>query len=1306
MEIIRKLGVDFPSFSSSLPSSISSALSVSPKSTSSFTPSLSSASTFYVSLDQNSQGPEVIPIRIEWLEDFLLDHEELFLDDPEEDDVFVDDVFGDVPAELGLISNPSRCFGYGPDTSYEKACGADRSWSRRGSAPAHAILAARPASDPPGSVTHSTGSTPSRIANFFSKRSQSKTSSATKRTSVTKLEKSGKHGIAQGLGVASGLIAGDTGNDAFTALSYPALGSNSCMQSSISHESLLSSQNNDTTDGEVSVTTTIRPLHSSILGQDFCFQVTSPIGTKYFSCRSVDERDRWIESLRKAINPSYEHIRRKENSLKIFILEAKGVVVKKRYFCELLIDDELYARTSSKSKSDMCFWGEQFEFHNLPAINTISIALFKESEKKRNKEKITEVGVVDIAVKDLLNQNQVEKWYPVQAENNKNSKDPPALRIKCKFQSVDILPLECYSDFLQFVLDHYVHICSILEPCISVKQKEDIATTLIHIMQHQNKSKEFLNDIVMAEIQGLEDAHLLFRGNSIATKAMEAFMKLVGAKYLLDTLQQAINRVVEEPLECEVDPMKLPQISSIQMQQDNLLSVVRMTWSRILNSHPYFPLELRECFCLFRERLTSTCNSDLFENLISASIFLRFICPAILSPSLFNLTQEYPVERASRNLTLIAKTLQTLANFTKFQGKENYMEFMNMFIEAEQLHMRTFLRQISSPLGHNNHKGLEYEGDIDLGKQMSILHTLLTEAIKKVNKESLTETNQHYLDILNTIFEDINVSKAQVTLRPGESDSVHEPCDVKNISRLNQTPVNDCSVRKSVPTPKQHQARCSESPKSVTLPRNAYPIDSPESSKLVPNASNDYVLYNALQNDQPRVRTPLAATQDRSGISNSHGNFAQNYQACYNNTHFLNDVEDDSNAASQSKNSNYNDSFNKKIERSVTDGTEINHSNSHIYMSQRSNSASSGCQSFTLSPSSSPAGCTKPSHLGAASPLVISNPMYLLNNMNPSESTPRPVPVCGVRQSLHLRQQLSNSLHSNRLHSSSFSSSYSIEDLTSISSVGKSLTSTHVQQGGHSSSSEDLSNTALTSPEVNDFVWPITYSPPLNRTPSGKYLSQSPHVQHKLTDKTSLSGSGIDSQGYESDSSSDSKQKIQKPRLRHNRQVNSRASAGTSKTLDEYEQEILALRTAMEEMHNNLMSADEVTEFGEMSTKNKAESSSFSNKSIASNNAPSILGNNINTECTVSKRDSSSQQHCRGGDISKKSPQKSNTQDANYSNILEKLLEVQKEFDLEKKKMTEIMYEKDAMIEAQKNRINDLDQTNIELRAALGKDKK
>lgn len=56
---------------------------------------------------------------------------------------------------------------------------------------------------------------------------------------------------------------------------------------------------------------------------------------------------------------------------------------------------------------------------------------------------------------------------------------------------------------------------------------------------------------------------------------------------------------------------------------------------------------------------------------------------------------EYPNEKAARNLTLIAKTLQTLANFTRFQGKESFMEFINDFLEKEAPSMKNFLQLIS-----------------------------------------------------------------------------------------------------------------------------------------------------------------------------------------------------------------------------------------------------------------------------------------------------------------------------------------------------------------------------------------------------------------------------------------------------------------------------------------------------------------------------------------------------------------------------------------------------------------------------------
>ena len=49
-----------------------------------------------------------------------------------------------------------------------------------------------------------------------------------------------------------------------------------------------------------------------------------------------------------------------------------------------------------------------------------------------------------------------------------------------------------------------------------------------------------------------ENNNLMFRGNSLATKAMEAYQKLVADQYLQDTLGEFINALIDSDDDCEV----------------------------------------------------------------------------------------------------------------------------------------------------------------------------------------------------------------------------------------------------------------------------------------------------------------------------------------------------------------------------------------------------------------------------------------------------------------------------------------------------------------------------------------------------------------------------------------------------------------------------------------------------------------------------------------------------------------------------------------------------------------------------------
>ncbi|XP_029998859.1 ras/Rap GTPase-activating protein SynGAP-like [Sphaeramia orbicularis] len=450
--------------------------------------------------------------------------------------------------------------------------------------------------------------------------------------------------------------------------------------------------------------TVIRPVHSSILGEKYCFEVISSDNSHCFGCSSAAERDRWIEDLRRAAQPNKDNIERTENSLSLWINEAKDLPPKRRYYCEVHLDGTLFARTSSRAvgkpsnRSSLAgdgstgssggvgpgggatgcqlFWGEFFELDNLPAVSQITLHLFREEDPKkkrhsRDESSLHPLGSVAIPLAEIRGRTYQEKWYPItphKVQGAAGNKEPlglqASLRIKARFQNLQVLPMEKYKEFAEYVTVDYVEMCRSLEPLLTVKEKEDLAGALVHVLQSIGKAKEFLIDLGNAEVERLgENDALIFRENTLATKAIDEYMKLVGQKYLFDTLGDFISHLYASVENCEVDHRKCPA-SELSNNQKHLKEVCEEVVQKITEIHGPFPEELNRIFSSWVELCEDQGRQEIGQRLISASLFLRFLCPAILSPSLFSLTQPYPEPNTLRTLTLTAKVIQNLANFT------------------------------------------------------------------------------------------------------------------------------------------------------------------------------------------------------------------------------------------------------------------------------------------------------------------------------------------------------------------------------------------------------------------------------------------------------------------------------------------------------------------------------------------------------------------------------------------------------------------------------------------------------------------
>ena len=372
------------------------------------------------------------------------------------------------------------------------------------------------------------------------------------------------------------------------------------------------------------------------------------------------------------------------------------------YYTEVLLDGEIRAKTAVKYRTSNPFWREEFTFNDLPPVlSQVSImvktlnpaqrdwslvahgtyALSQDTNPTRLLDDVevssqdAMCGRVDIRLDDLEPGTETEKWWPILDDRDQCVGE---MLMKARMEETVVLMSHEYAPMSE-ILHSFGNGLTVNMAQIMSSELNQLSEALMNIYQVSGSTVEWISALVEDEIDGIHkestanrlrytsrlhsndtrehgqdrevlvrdlgrtatlEANLLFRGNSLLTKALDFHMRRLGKEYLEETIGERLYEIDETDPECEVDPSRIHRADDLERNWKNLVSLTTSVWKSIASSASRCPAELRLIFRHIRacadDRYGDFLRSVTYSS-VSGFLFLRFFCPAILNPKLFGL---------------------------------------------------------------------------------------------------------------------------------------------------------------------------------------------------------------------------------------------------------------------------------------------------------------------------------------------------------------------------------------------------------------------------------------------------------------------------------------------------------------------------------------------------------------------------------------------------------------------------------------------------------------------------------------------
>mmetsp|Transcript_747 Transcript_747/g.1062 ORF Transcript_747/g.1062 Transcript_747/m.1062 type:complete len:541 (+) Transcript_747:2-1624(+) len=217
---------------------------------------------------------------------------------------------------------------------------------------------------------------------------------------------------------------------------------------------------------------------------------------------------------------------------------------------------------------------------------------------------------------------------------------------------------------------------------------------------HHGVLLDFLKASITQDIRKTAMGETLFREMSLSTRMLSIYLEMdEGKEYLRSIASELISSISSIEHSLEVNPNNIGGGERINFRA-NLAQIVEISQrflDKVLSSSSRCPLPFRELMLHTKQRVDKV-FPNMTHAVVGGFVFLRFLCPAIVTPHKYGLLSKCPDKNSLRVCVLITKLLQSVSNGIEFDGtKEDYMLRLNPFIKQNRLCVNVFFDQLTDP---------------------------------------------------------------------------------------------------------------------------------------------------------------------------------------------------------------------------------------------------------------------------------------------------------------------------------------------------------------------------------------------------------------------------------------------------------------------------------------------------------------------------------------------------------------------------------------------------------------------------------